>query len=155
MQITDSATNSSGIAVMLSVTTITQVNSIHISYLAWGEITLEIIHGNYMYDYNPSKDITHIPSQNIGRNYARLFGISGFIINNQNQGVSLSTQWTGSKFIFDLGSSTALTQYLTFNYIFFIGSECSECPGYPYIYKERCQQVCPPGSFPTSENTCI
>lgn len=40
VQIVESITNSTGIAVLLSVTTITQVHNIYISYLAWTETEL-------------------------------------------------------------------------------------------------------------------
>lgn len=92
---------------VISVTTITQVNSVHISYLAWGETTIDFAYGNYLYEPNPSRDTTHTPLQNIGRNYARIYGITGFIIKNQYQSVSLSTQWTGTKFLFDFGVGKA------------------------------------------------
>ena len=34
-------------------------------------------------------EISHIPFNNIGRNYARIYGITGFIIDDQSLGTSL------------------------------------------------------------------
>ena len=155
VQIADSSSNTSGIAVLISVTTVTQVNSLHISYLAWSATTLQMVTGSFVYEMLPSYEIVHTPTTNIGRNYARLHGISGFIINHNSQAISLSTTWTGNKFIFDLGTSQRLTHYFTFEYVFFIGSECSDCPGYIYSYNGRCVSFCPAGSYPTAEKTCI
>ena len=88
---------------MISATTITQVHSVHISYVAWSEVsTLNIISGKYLYEKSPGFDISHTPTSNIGRNYARIFGITGFIINIKNQNYIFETVWTGSKFHFNL-----------------------------------------------------
>jgi len=50
LQIVSSAANISGIIASLSVTTITQVNSIYISYVAFQVSTLAIVGGGYVYD---------------------------------------------------------------------------------------------------------
>jgi hypothetical protein len=50
LQIGASSANTSGIAATLSVTTITQANSIYISYVAYQFTVLSVIHGNYAYD---------------------------------------------------------------------------------------------------------
>ena len=39
--------------------------------------------------------------------------------------------------------------------MFFIGSECSNCPGYPYILNGNCVQVCPEGYYATDRKICI
>lgn len=140
---------------MISVTTVTQVHALHISYLAWSGNNLNIVSGKYAYEYSASFEIIHTPAAHIGRNYARLHGLDGFIINHNSQALDFSTNWTGSKFIFDLGTSQRLTQFFSFQYVFFVGSECAGCTGYPLSYNGKCVSFCPPGSFPTSENTCI
>lgn len=55
-QIVASSTNVSGVAVTISVTTTTQVNSLYISYIAFQSSGLTIIGGGYVYDVteNPS-----------------------------------------------------------------------------------------------------
>ena len=63
--------------------------------------------------------------------------------------------WTGSKFHFDLDVNTPYTIYLSFEYIFFLGSECSDCPGYPLSYNNKCVQYCPLNTYATPENVCI
>ena len=114
IQIVHTATNSSGIAVFFSVTTITQVHAIHVSYVAWWQTDLHIVSGKYTSNILNGLEISHIPEQNIGRNYARIFGLSGFIINHQDQDIYFSTIWSGSKYTFDFDSSTPYVKYLSF-----------------------------------------
>lgn len=156
IQIADSSTNTSGITVLITVTTVTQVQSLHISYVAWISTKLSLVSGNFTYEPADGVfEIAHSPSDNIGRNYARIHGLTGFIINHNYQNISFSTTWTGTKFIFDLGLSQKLTQYFSFTYLFFIGSECGSCPGYEFVSNGVCVETCPPGSYPTVEKTCI
>ena len=94
-------------------------------------------------------EISHIPEQNIGRNYARIYGLTGFVINNNNQEIIFTTNWSGSKFIFDFDVSTPFLSYISFEYVFFLGSECSDCPNYPFIFNGTCRQYCPEGYHAT------
>ena len=149
LQIAASSANVSGIAVTLSVTTITQVNSIYISYVAYQNTNLNIAMGSYAYDPNNGEGFAHAPAITIPRNYARVYGITGFIINYNAQGITFKTEWTGFEFKFHLGISEELTKHLTYHYIFFIGSECGDCPGYPISFNGTCVNVCPTGSFLT------
>jgi hypothetical protein len=156
VQIADSATNSSGVTVLITLTTVTQVHAIHISYVAWISTKLNIVNGNYTYEPSSSLyEIAHTPSASIGRNYARIFGLTGFIINNNFQNISLTTTWTGARFQFDLSLSQRFVKYFSFSYLFFLGSECGSCPGYEFISNGVCVEACPPGSYPTTERTCI
>lgn len=156
VQIADSLTNSSGITVLLTVTTVTQVHAIHISYVAWIATKLTLVAGNYTYDATAGiAEVAHSPVTNIGRNYARVFGLTGFIINQNSQNISFATNWNGARFSFNLGLSQSLLQYFSFQYIFFLGSECGSCPGYEFVSNGTCVEACPPGSYPTIEKTCI
>lgn len=138
------------------MTTISQVHAIQVSFVGWAfETTLNIIHGVYIYEKSPGIDVSHTPDQNIGRNYARIHGITGFVINNKQQDLQFLTIWTGSKFHFDLDQSTPYTAYLSFEYIFFLGSECSDCPGYPLSYNHTCVRYCPLNTYATKEKVCI
>ena len=114
------------------MTTITQVHGLHISFVAWSTSSLNIGAGNYVYEFQGGYEIAHTPMTSIGVNYARIHGLSGFIINHNSQSIDFSTTWTGNRFVFDLGASQALTQYFSFNYIFFMGSQCTDCNGYPF-----------------------
>lgn len=111
--------------------------------------------GEYAYDPNNGQGFVYTPLTMIPRNYARVYGITGFIINNNQQNIMFSTEWTGHEFHFHLGSSEMLTQYLTYQYIFFIGSECEDCPGYSISYQGTCVNACPPNTFLTPENVCL
>lgn len=95
LQITGSTTNSSGITVTFSVTTITQVNSIYISYITYQETSLKVISGSYFYDSANGLGFSHSPLALIPRNYARIYGITGFIINYNQQKIIFGTEWTG------------------------------------------------------------
>lgn len=48
IQILQTNTNSSGITVIISVTSITQVHAIHMSYVAWISTDLTVVNGNYI-----------------------------------------------------------------------------------------------------------
>lgn len=155
IQLGSSVANTSGIAVTLSVTTITQVNSIYISYIAYQDTVLRVIDGSYAYDLKTGEGLAHAPIISVPRNYARLYGMSGLIINFNYQSVYFSTEWTGHEFHFGLGASETLVQYLTYEYIFFAGSECEDCPGYPISFNGTCVNACPPNTFITPENVCL
>lgn len=143
IQIVDSVTNSSGIAIFFSVTTITQVHSIHISYIAWETTNIDIVTGKYVQNIDNLIEISHTPISRVGRNYARIFGITGFIINNKGQEITFSTNWSGTMFNFILDASTPFIKYLSFEYLFFLGSECSDCVDYPLIFEGTCRKFCP------------
>ena len=155
IQISASQANISGIAVTFSVTTTTKVNSIYVSYVAFQGTTLEMVAGGHIYDPEFSGLLTHTPSVQVPRSYARLFGISGFIWNYNSQTLSFSTKWDGFSFTFLFGSSTNLVQYLSYNYIFFIGSECSDCFGYTLVWNSTCVNFCPAGTYKTPTGICI
>ena len=155
LQISASSTNTSGISVTFSVTTITQVNSIYISYIAYQETSLSLITGRYSYDPTSGYGLAHTPNTMIPRNYARVYGISGFIINYNQQRIMFGTEWTGHEFYFHLGPSQTLVQYLSYQYIFFTGSECQDCPGYSISHEGSCVNFCPPNTFLTPENVCM
>ena len=91
LQISQASTNTSGITVSLSVTTITQVNSIYVSYIVYQTTYLEIAVGDYAYDPNNGQGFTLTPPIPIPRNYARVYGITGFIINYNMQNVKFNT----------------------------------------------------------------
>lgn len=63
IQIVASSSNVSGIAVTLSVTTVTQVNSVYISYLAFQNSALSVVGGNYVFDRisNPGQTLYYAP----------------------------------------------------------------------------------------------
>ena len=99
---------------LFSVTTITQVHAIHVSYVAWWHTDLNLISGKYRSEILTGLEISHIPEQNIGRNYARIYGLSGFIINNHDQDLYFSAKWSGSKYVFDFDAGTPYVKYLSF-----------------------------------------
>lgn len=139
----------------MTLTTITQVHALHLSYIAWESTDLNEVFGKYSADLMNVIEIAHTPDRMVGRNYARIFGINGFLVNNNDQDFKFSTHWSGSKFIFDWDASTPFIHYLSFEYLFFLGSECSDCLNYPLIFNGTCRQFCPDGYHATGENVCI
>ena len=99
---------------LLSVTTITQVHTVYISYVAWRTTDLKIITGRYAASIEGKVEISHIPESNVGRNYARIFGLTGFIVNRQNTEFIFNTHWTGAKFVFDFEVNIPFTKYISF-----------------------------------------
>lgn len=114
---------------------------------------MEILAGSYVFE--GESDLVHIPPLVIGRNYARIHGITGFVINYNYQKIYFAAQWTGAEFIFNLGNSRNLLQYLGYEYIFFAGSNCKDCPGYPIAYNNTCVRYCPPNTYLTPEKICL
>lgn len=156
IQITSSSADRRGITVVLSTTTTTQVNSIYISYIAHHAIQiLEVASGSHLFDAQAGGVFFNTPTSLIPRSYARIYGITGFIINYNAQQLVFSTKWDGFSFSFVFGGGSKFVQYFTFNYIFFIGSECSGCPGYPLTSNGTCVSFCPAGTSQTPENVCI
>lgn len=98
------------------------MHTIYISYIAWRSTELNLLNGKYVGNIENKIEISHIPEGNVGRNYARIFGITGFIVNWQDTDFMFSTHWTGAKFVFDFDANTPFTKYVSFEYIFLLGS---------------------------------
>lgn len=94
--------NVSGIAVSFSVTTVTEINSIHVSYLAFQHTNLALSAGNFVFDRvkNPLQTLFYTPENPIARNYARIFGLTGLLINYSNEKLILKSVWDGYFFNF-------------------------------------------------------
>lgn len=152
-----SSANVSGIAASLSVTTNTQVNSVFISYVAFQTSTLSIVGGGYLYDSSTAANagLFYAPESNIPRNFARLYGLTGFVLNYSNRKISFGAKWDGFTFTFNVGADQSLLKYLSFSFIFFTGSECQDCPGYEIFNNNTCVAFCPAGTAVTPDNTCI
>jgi hypothetical protein len=159
IQIVASTANVTGIAVTISVTTITTVNSIYVSYVAFQTSSLSIVGGGFVYDIteNPQSSLYYAPQNNIPRNFARIFGLTGFLLNYDRQKISMTTKWDGYAFNFNLaiGSRVDLLQYFSFSFIFFTGSECQDCVSYPIFYNNTCVSTCPVGTGQAADGTCV
>ena len=82
------------------MTTITKVDSIYISYIGYQQTSLNLIVGSYTFDRTVSSSIAHSPDVSIPRSYARIYGITGFIINYSARNLLLHTKYDGFSFIF-------------------------------------------------------
>ena len=140
---------------MFSLTTITQVHSIVVSYVVWDETDLNLVNGNYILPDDIGIEISHSPFNEIGRSYARIFGITGFIILHKDQEIQFNTKWTGSKFLFVFDISRPLVRYLSYQYIFFMGSVCASCPGRPYYFDKKCYKYCPENTYASIDHICV
>lgn len=70
-----------------------------ISYIAWTDTSLQIVSGSDIYERDSPNDVIRfVPETFVGRNYARIIGITGFIINNAQQPISIRTNWLGTAF---------------------------------------------------------
>ena len=87
--------NGTGLHVTLQATTITRVHGIYLSYVAFIDKKLSNVAGSYGYSFEQLPSISHTPLYEVGRNYARIHGISGFIINNVGQDIFFNAEWTG------------------------------------------------------------
>ena len=83
--------------------------------------------------------LTHLPSVSLRNNLGDFYGFNGFIIGNDGS-FALKAGWTGNQFNF---STNTNFRYINFNYIFVLGSPCSDCQKYPILYKNNCVAYCP------------
>ena len=152
VQIINKEINETGIAVTISVTTITQVHSLLVSYIGYGSEFSNIYVGNYLFDtYLPSANLIHAPVSNVSGNVVDFYGINGFILNNNGADFRIATTWNGNQFRFNTLSNF---RWLSFNYIFILGAGCTACKGYPILYDGNCIAYCPTGSNYNGK-TCI
>lgn len=156
-QIISSSANITGIAVSISVTTSTQVNSLYISYVAFQQSTLAIMGGGYVYDAitdGVNNALYYAPETIIPKNFARIYGLTGFLLMYNKNRINFNTRWDGFAFNFNFGDKNLL-KYFSFSFIFFTGSQCQDCVGYQILDNNSCVNVCPLGTSLTPENTCI
>lgn len=139
----------------LSVTTTTQVNFLFISYVAYQTLGVQYQAGNFVYDPSYQPLLSYTPVTTIPRNYARIYGLTGFIINFVYGQIALDTVWDSFTFTFNFKQSVSLVQYFSFEYIFFTGSECENCPGYPYASNGTCVNFCPAGTYLSGGKYCL
>jgi hypothetical protein len=152
VSIINKAINATGISVTIEVTTVTQVHSLFVSYIAYGTGFSGFVSGNYLFDtYIPSASLSYSISQNLTNDIVDFYGFNGFILDNNGADFQLSAAWTGSKFNFVTKSNY---RYVNFNYFFWIGTSCSDCSGYPIYYNNSCIAYCPTGAN-YNGNTCI
>lgn len=157
LQIVSTTANVSGIAISLSVTTATKVDSIYISFIAFQDFDLPIVGGRYTFDSaidTADKGFYYVPETDVPPNFARLYGLTGFLINFNRQKINFSTEWTSISFVYEIGDVTLL-KYFSFSFIFFSGTECQDCLGYQILHNGTCLSSCPIGTFLTTDNTCI
>jgi len=123
------------------VTTVTQVQALFISYIAYGSEYSDIYAGSYLFDtYIASANLVHTPPANLTSNMVDFYGLNGFILNNNEAGFRISSSWSGNSFKFETNSNY---RYLSYNYIFILGSSCSDCKGYPIYFENNCVAYCP------------
>ena len=104
LQIIGTTANEQGISITLSVTTSTQVNSIYVSFVAFQKTSLQIIGGGFTYDVTEKNNgLYFAPETNIPRNFARLYGLTGFLLNHNSETIGYSTKWDGFTFSFTFG----------------------------------------------------
>lgn len=115
---------------------------------------MTIIDGSYIFDRNTSSNLAHIPEVSIPRSFARIYGLRSFILNYSTNTLAFQTRWDGFFFSYSFQQSTTLVQYLYTSYVFFTGSLCQDCLGYPIESNGTCTNVCPPGTIRTPDNLC-
>lgn len=84
------------------MTTSTKVNYVYISYVAYQSSYLDTNGGTFIYDgtnFNNS-DLFYSPEKMMPRNFARMYGLSGFILNYHEDRIKFSCLWDGFKFAF-------------------------------------------------------
>ena len=91
---------------------------------------MQIIGGAFVYDVTEKNNgLYYVPETNIPRNFARIYGLTGFLLNHNTEAISYTTKWDGITFSFTFGNQESL-KYFSFGYVFFTGSICLDCAGY-------------------------
>lgn len=117
------------------------MQSIFISYIAYGSEFTDIYAANYLFDtYVASASLSHAPTINVTVNLVDFYGFNGFILNNNGADFKLSSAWNGNLFRFTTSSNY---RYLSYNYVFILGSSCLACKSYPIFYEDNCIAYCP------------
>ena len=144
--------NGTGIAITVSVTTVTQVQSLFVSYIAYGSDLENIYLGQYIYDaYAAAINLAHIPNVDISKNLVDFYGFNGFILGNNRNSFALTAKWSGNQFNFLTNSNY---RYISFTYFFMLGSSCSNCKNNPIFYQDKCLSYCPLNTNYTGK-TCV
>lgn len=103
--------------------------------MAFQKTSLAAIGGSFVYDVteDPNAAMLFNPQDPIPMNFARIFGLTGFLINFNTERISYKTEWDGITFTFGFSNINSL-KYYSFSFIFFTGSVCSDCTGFPIEY---------------------
>ena len=64
----------------------------------------------------------HYPDSEVPRNFARIYGITGFIFELGDYPFQLETRWDGFYFEFDFKNAYKQLKYFSYQYLFFTGS---------------------------------
>lgn len=96
------------------MTSYTQVNSIYLSFIAFQELSVSYEHGNY--EFNPELEsyASYTPVNYIPKNFARIYGLTGFILLKNNNDIKYKTEWDGQRFLFKFGANENLLKYFSF-----------------------------------------
>ena len=80
----------------------------YISFLAFQNTVLSVVGGNFVYDKisNPGQTLFYAPENSIPKNYARLYGMTGFLLNYNRQKLNFKSLWDGYSFNFQIGTTT-------------------------------------------------
>jgi hypothetical protein len=147
------ALSNTGVALSVTVSSMTKIFNVFISFIAYDNTLTNVYSGNYEYNtFLASSTLTNTPASTLVPNLIDFTGITGFIIGSSSSSTFLFNS-TFSEGKFNFYTSTSF-QYLNFNYFFITGSYCSNCAGYNIYYNGVCYNTCPQGTFLNGTN-CI
>lgn len=154
VQLINPTFNQTGILVQLSTTTITQVNTVYISYFVFdATITQLQITSGYLEKFGIQGSTTQaIPPNGITSFKYLLYGLAGFIINQNYQPKICIT--VDNTLNLNVNGFNSIIAYVNVQFAVFGWNPCGSCLGYPLIYNGQCFSTCPAGTVPVN-NGCV
>jgi hypothetical protein len=128
-----------------------------ISYVAFQQNFGKVYGGSYTfenYDQFPTaaaRSASHSPQVLINQLWARINGLSGFIINSNPNELTFDTGDFTSVYNIKINN---FWKYFSYEYVFFMGGLCSDCEGFNIYYLGQCLKECPPQTI-FNGYTCI
>ena len=131
------------------VTSNTQVFNVLISYVVFVPVLNTMIGGQFSYEgfnqisSSALRQLSHTPKASFHQVNSKILGLSGFLIISNDFAISFTGRASQTDLIFTLND---YWKYASYEYFFFLGGACSNCPSYPFSSQGNCVNSCPLGS---------
>lgn len=140
--------NQTGILVQLSTTTVTQINTVYVSYFVFDSAVTQLqLSSGFVEKLQVQASVSQqLPTNGVTAFKYFIIGLAGFII-NQNYQPKVSAVIDGSLTL-TINAFSSVLAYVNIHYAVFGWNPCSCCIGYPLFYNGQCYSMCPPGTVP-------
>lgn len=146
LQLTVKGVSSSGVTVLVSTTSATQVHALFVSYIVYDPSINGVLGQNVVYDdYVGTKTHQFVtPAASDASLHLLFWGVNSFIISNTGStfGLSIAPNAQG---IQSMAASNFF--YLSYGVFGLSGGKCGQCSSYSIFYNGQCVASCPPSSY--------